>query len=42
MALAPGDLLVVFTDGVTEARDADDEEFGEARLGADPPRRRAG
>jgi sigma-B regulation protein RsbU (phosphoserine phosphatase) len=27
-----GDLLVAYTDGVTEARDADDHEFGEARL----------
>jgi serine phosphatase RsbU (regulator of sigma subunit) len=34
IALAPGDLLVVFTDGVTEAVDAADTEFGEARLEA--------
>ena len=42
----PGDVLVMFTDGVTEARNADDEEFGERRLlaclvehrGADPGR----
>jgi len=27
-----GDLLVAYTDGVTEARDASDQEFGEARL----------
>jgi serine phosphatase RsbU (regulator of sigma subunit) len=27
-----GDLLVMFTDGVTEARNARDEEFGESRL----------
>lgn len=27
-----GDLLVAYTDGVTEARNADDQEFGEARL----------
>jgi sigma-B regulation protein RsbU (phosphoserine phosphatase) len=27
-----GDLLVAYTDGVTEARDANDHEFGEARL----------
>jgi sigma-B regulation protein RsbU (phosphoserine phosphatase) len=30
--LRSGDLLVVFTDGVTEARNAGDEEFGEERL----------
>jgi sigma-B regulation protein RsbU (phosphoserine phosphatase) len=30
--LAPGDRLVVFTDGLTEARNGDDDEFGEARL----------
>ena len=28
----PGDLLVLFTDGVTEAANRDDEEFGEDRL----------
>ncbi len=27
-----GDRLVLFTDGITEARNADDEEFGEERL----------
>jgi len=32
--LAPGDTLVLFTDGVTEALDADRELFGEARLEA--------
>ena len=26
------DVLVMFTDGVTEARNANDEEFGESRL----------
>ena len=30
--LQPGDVVVMFTDGVTEARNAADEEFGEARL----------
>jgi sigma-B regulation protein RsbU (phosphoserine phosphatase) len=30
--IAPGDTLVVFSDGVTEAQNARDEEFGEARL----------
>jgi sigma-B regulation protein RsbU (phosphoserine phosphatase) len=30
--LKPGDRLVLFTDGLTEARDIDDEEFGEERL----------
>ncbi|MBW6495714.1 MAG: serine/threonine-protein phosphatase [Burkholderiaceae bacterium] len=30
--MAQGDLLVAFTDGVTEARDPDGHEFGEGRL----------
>ena len=32
IALGPGDRVVLFTDGLTEARNADDEEFGESRL----------
>jgi sigma-B regulation protein RsbU (phosphoserine phosphatase) len=34
VTLAPGDLLVLYTDGVTEARNGDDEEFGLERLSA--------
>jgi serine phosphatase RsbU (regulator of sigma subunit)/putative methionine-R-sulfoxide reductase with GAF domain len=30
--LHPGDVLVLFSDGVTDAQDGTDEEFGEARL----------
>jgi len=30
--LAPGDLLAIFTDGVVEAENAADDEYGEARL----------
>lgn len=32
VALAPGDLLAVFSDGVTEAASPDEQEFGEERL----------
>jgi sigma-B regulation protein RsbU (phosphoserine phosphatase) len=35
VAIEPGDLLVIYSDGVTEATRADDEEFGEARLMAE-------
>src|SRR5207249_4557922 len=34
LTLLPGDLLVVYSDGLTEARNAADEEFGDARLRA--------
>jgi serine phosphatase RsbU (regulator of sigma subunit) len=33
MTLNPGDVLVLFTDGVTEAPDPSDDEYGEDRLG---------
>jgi sigma-B regulation protein RsbU (phosphoserine phosphatase) len=32
LVLEPGDLLVMYTDGVTEAFNPHDEEFGEGRL----------
>jgi serine phosphatase RsbU (regulator of sigma subunit) len=32
MPIAEGDLFVLFTDGITEAMDAGDDCFGEARL----------
>ena len=32
VAIQPGDLLVVFSDGISEAANALDEEFGEARI----------
>ena len=32
--LGPGDILVLFSDGVTEAVNSNDEDFGEARLAA--------
>ena len=32
VTLTPGDTLVLYTDGITEARSADGEEFGESRL----------
>lgn len=31
--LGPGDLLVLYTDGITEASDPDDGEYGQGRLG---------
>jgi serine phosphatase RsbU (regulator of sigma subunit) len=34
LALAPGDLFVFYTDGITEAEDADGSEFGGERLAA--------
>ncbi len=30
--LEPGDVLVLYSDGVTEARDESDDEYGEERL----------
>jgi phosphoserine phosphatase RsbU/P len=33
-AIAPGDRLVFYTDGITEGRDASGDEFGEERLAA--------
>jgi sigma-B regulation protein RsbU (phosphoserine phosphatase) len=32
VALAPGDWLIIFTDGLVEALNANDEEFDEPRL----------
>ena len=32
MQLRPGDVLVAFTDGISEAMNLDDEEWGEERL----------
>jgi sigma-B regulation protein RsbU (phosphoserine phosphatase) len=32
VSLQPGDLLVAFTDGISEAMNRDDEEWGEERL----------
>ena len=32
LTLAPGDLVVLYTDGITEAANPDDEEFGLERL----------
>jgi sigma-B regulation protein RsbU (phosphoserine phosphatase) len=40
IALAPGDRLILFTDGITEARNTRDEEYGEERLVADSLRNR--
>jgi len=34
LVLEPGDALLLFTDGLTEARDAGDSEYGEERLDA--------
>ena len=32
VGLAPGDILVLYTDGITEAMDPNDEEFGLEQL----------
>ena len=40
LLLQPGDALVVYSDGLTEARNAADEEFGAERLRALLPRLR--
>jgi sigma-B regulation protein RsbU (phosphoserine phosphatase) len=32
MVLTPGDVLVIYSDGVAEAMNADEEQFGEQRL----------
>ena len=32
LAIGPGDMMALFTDGITEAMNADDEQFGEERL----------
>jgi sigma-B regulation protein RsbU (phosphoserine phosphatase) len=34
ISLAPGDVLLLYTDGYTESRDPEDEEFGRERLAA--------
>ena len=34
VTLVPGEVLVAYTDGVIEARNPQDEEFGDARLAA--------
>lgn len=39
--LDPGDLLALYTDGITEAMDPEDEEYGEERLAAVLRERRA-
>jgi serine phosphatase RsbU (regulator of sigma subunit) len=41
VALEPGDTLVLYTDGITEAENPDEEEFGEGRLEAVCARNRA-
>src|SRR5271163_2597595 len=38
VTLAPGDLLIAYTDGISEAMTTEDEEWGEARMLAAIPR----
>ncbi|HQJ40221.1 MAG TPA: PP2C family protein-serine/threonine phosphatase, partial [Exilispira sp.] len=32
MIMKPGDILIIYTDGITEARNSDNEFFGEERI----------
>jgi phosphoserine phosphatase RsbU/P len=39
LILQPGDLLIAYTDGISEAMTADDDEWGEDRMVKAVPRR---